>query len=336
MEKRKIIFSVFTFFVIISALSAKAPVEPDWVQNYRTVYPDSEYLAQRGSGKKGEQAKTDALAQLASYMQTSVNANFSTRYEATEEDEKVSEKTSIVNEINVSSNIALFGVEFTEPYYSKSEKKWYCLAYINRENAWNLYEAEVSKEKNIFLSFYNKAMQENEPVKRIKLLSDTLEAGDDFSNKLLLANILSKKLTRNAFGDEEELLSSIPSQIKQIQLANPVFIKVNEDNAGVIEAAVRKAFSNLGFITTTDAKNAGYTAKADINYNKAAGTNMVVLNPFMTLSLSGKNGSIYAFNAESERVVAPNDAAAKKIAAKNIAEKINQNLEDDVKKSLGL
>ena len=336
MKKSKIIFSAFIFFIIISALAAKAPVEPDWVQNYRTIYPDSEYLAQRGSGKKAEEAKTDALAQIAGYLQTTVDANLTTRFEASTENEKASEKTSIVNEINVSSNISLFGLEYTEPYYRKSEKKWYCLAYINREKAWNLYEAEVTKEKNVFLSFYNRAMRENEPIKRIKLLGDTLAAGDAFSQKLLFANILSKSLTQNAFGDDEDLLSSIPSQIKQIQFSNPVFIKVNDDNAGVIEAAVRKAFSNLGFITTTDAKNAGYTAKADVNYNKAAGTNMVVLNPFMILSLTGKNGSIYAFNAESERVVAPNDAAAKKIAAKNLAENINQKLESDVKKSFGL
>ena len=336
MKKKKIIFSALIFSITFSFLSAKAPVEPDWVQNYRTIYPDSEYLVQRGSAKKAEEAKTDALAQLAYYMQTSVDANLTTRFEASVDDKKASEKTNIVNEINVSSNLPLFGVEYTEPYQNKKEKKWYCLAYINREYAWSIYEAEVSKEKNVFLSIYNRAIQENEPVKKIKLLGDALVAGEEFSKKLLLANILSKVLTQSAFGHEEELLSSIPGQVKQIQLSNPVYIIVNDDNAGVIEASVRKAFSNLGFITTTEEKNAGYTARADVNYNKAAGTNMVVLNPFMTLSLIGKSGSIYAFNAESERVVAPNDAAAKKIAAKNIAEKINQTLEADVKKNLGL
>lgn len=336
MKKKKSIISTIVFCITFSLLSAKAPVEPDWVQNYRTLYPDSEYLVQRGSGKKAEEAKTDALAQLAYYMQTSVDANLTTRFEASVDDKKASEKTNIVNEINVSSNLPLFGVEYTDPYQNKKEKKWYCLAYINREYAWSIYEAEVSKEKNVFLSIYNRAIQENEPVKKIKLLGDALVAGDAFSKKLLLANILSKALTQSAFGKEEELLSSIPGQVKQIQLSNPVYIIVNDDNAGVIEASVRKAFSNLGFLTTIEVKNAGYTAKADVNYNKAAGTNMVVLNPFMTLSLIGKSGSIYAFNAESERVVAPNDAAAKKIAAKNIAEKINQTLEIDVKKNLGL
>ena len=336
MKKKKNIISTIVFCITFSLLAAKAPVEPDWVQNYRTLSPDSEYLVQRGSGKKAEEAKTDALAQLAYYMQTSVDANLTTRFEASVDDKKASEKTNIVNEINVSSNLPLFGVEYTEPYQNKKEKKWYCLAYINREYAWSIYEAEVSKEKNVFLSIYNRAIQENEPVKKIKLLGDALVAGDAFSKKLLQANILSKALTQSAFGKEEDLLSSIPGQVKQIQLSNPVYIIVNDDNAGVIEASVRKAFSNLGFITTTESKNAGYTARANVNYNKAAGTNMVVLNPFMTLSLIGKNGSIYAFNAESERVVAPNDAAAKKIAAKNIAEKINQTLEADVKKSLGL
>lgn len=48
--------------VVLSVLSfgifAKPQVMPDWVQNYRKVYPNSEYLAQRGSGDSAEKAKS--------------------------------------------------------------------------------------------------------------------------------------------------------------------------------------------------------------------------------------------------------------------------------------
>ena len=53
-------FLLVALFVLSFGIFAKPQVMPDWVQNYRKVYPNSEYLAQRGSGDSAEKAKTDA------------------------------------------------------------------------------------------------------------------------------------------------------------------------------------------------------------------------------------------------------------------------------------
>ena len=134
----------------------------------------------------------------------------------------------------------------------------------------------------------------------------------------------------------EEKRKLLESLIKKEQIANPIYIEVNDDNSGVIAVAIRKAFSNLGFVVTGNSSNAAYIAKAEVNYNQASGTSKIVYNPYMTLSLNGKAGSIYAFSTESEKVVAPNEAAAKKIAASDLAESINQKLESDIKTTLAL
>lgn len=65
-------------FCCLVPLFAKKAAMPQWVQNYRTVFPTSEYLAQRGSGDTAEKARTDATAALSRYFKTSVNANLST------------------------------------------------------------------------------------------------------------------------------------------------------------------------------------------------------------------------------------------------------------------
>ena len=68
----KILSIIFLFQIITLNLFAKPAKMPDWVQNYRKVYPDSEYLCQRGSGKSAEEAKIKATAdeanELASYL----------------------------------------------------------------------------------------------------------------------------------------------------------------------------------------------------------------------------------------------------------------------------
>ena len=44
-------------YFIVLCFYSMADSMPDWVQNYRKVYPDSKYLCQRGSGKKAEEAR---------------------------------------------------------------------------------------------------------------------------------------------------------------------------------------------------------------------------------------------------------------------------------------
>lgn len=137
--------SVFSF-----GLFAKPQVMPDWVQNYRKVYPNSEYLAQRGSGDSAEKAKTDAIGALSRYFQSSVNASLSTTLSSVTTNDSIDEKTVVVDEVNVQSQVEFFGLEYTEPFYVKSEKKWYCLVYMNRDEAWQQYKPQIDIKKNSF------------------------------------------------------------------------------------------------------------------------------------------------------------------------------------------
>lgn len=110
-------------FCCLVPLYAKKATMPQWVQNYRTVFPNSEYLAQRGSGGTAEKSKTDATAALSRYFKTSVNANLSTIMTSVTAANSTEEKTLVVDDVNVQSEVELFALEYTEPFYYKAEKK---------------------------------------------------------------------------------------------------------------------------------------------------------------------------------------------------------------------
>lgn len=74
----KKVFRNLLLLICVNSIFAKSALEPEWFRNYKKVYPNSEYLAQRGSGKTAEDAKTDAAGQLARYFQSTVSANLST------------------------------------------------------------------------------------------------------------------------------------------------------------------------------------------------------------------------------------------------------------------
>ena len=117
--KNKIIVPVVFLGSILSPLllscANTTAAAPDWITNYRTVFPDSEYIAQRGRANTEENAKTEAVAHIARYFQTSVNANLKTSIQSVASGERVLESTSIVNDIEAKSQVDLFAVEYTAP-----------------------------------------------------------------------------------------------------------------------------------------------------------------------------------------------------------------------------
>ena len=119
---KRILFPL-TFLCLFASPVFSKPSEPEWFKNWRTLYPETDYIAQRGRGDTEEQSKTDALAQIARYFQTNVNANLTTTLQSVTSGDSVSETTSIQDEVSVMSDVELFALEYTQGYYFKKEKK---------------------------------------------------------------------------------------------------------------------------------------------------------------------------------------------------------------------
>lgn len=337
--KKPVIILFFAFFSLTNfVLFAKPIVYPDWFsdEGLEDVYPSDIYIRERGEGPTKQAAENSAVSYISRYFETHVDYSSLSQISAFQSQDNTDITETAQVSTLVTSNMKLFGVKYTEAFYLKKAKTYYVVAYIDRKEAWQSYESEVTNEKDIFLAFYQKALAEEEPINKIKLLADAQLTGSSFRQKLAFANLLSEKLTKNTFGQDEQLLASIPSLIKKEQLANPVYIEVTEDNAGVIASAIRKALSNLNFVVTGNSSNASYIAKAEVYYNQDKASSRIVYYPYMLFSLNGKTGSIYSFSTESDKVVAPNEAAAKKIAAGDLAQSINQKLESDIKTTLAL
>ena len=121
---RKTLIVFILSFVSTVCFAKPKSVEPDWFKNYRTVFPNAQYLAQRGSGTTAE----DAASQLVRYFQSTVSANLSTIMSSITTGSSIHEETRVIDEVNVKSEVEFISLEFTESYYYKPEKKWYAVA----------------------------------------------------------------------------------------------------------------------------------------------------------------------------------------------------------------
>lgn len=331
-----LLFSIL--FLITTNAFAKAPAYPAWYTNdgLEEEYPSTKYIREMGSGKTKLDAENDAVAYISRYFQTNVSVNAVSRTTGitTNGETSMIQEMEITNEI--SSNMQLFGIKYSDCYYNKKERTYYIVAYIDINDAWNRYEPELTLKRNEFMAYYEAAQVEQEPVVKIKLLNDARIAAQAFEDKLSFANALSKKLTEKNFGSDIKTLSNLPSLIKRLMVENPVYIKINDDYSGTIEAAIRNVLTQKGFSVTATKDKASYIADIQVDYNKADGTSRITLYPALYFSLEGKNASVFTFNGESERVVAPNENSAKKIASENLANNINENLSRELEITLGL
>lgn len=323
---KRIIFLII--YVCISSVLIAKPKQnnqsaPEWFQNYRAVFPNSEYLAQRGSGVTAEDAKTDAASQLARYFQSTVSANLSTTMASITAGSSVQEETRVVDEVNVTSEVEFIGLEFTESYYYKPEKKWYVVAYMIREDSWIQYKPKIEAEKIKFYSFLKKTESEDDSFTKISLYKSAWNVSGDFMEKLEYGRIINPKEEEKYSVDRAEV-AKLPSKIEKEQKNLTIVVNLKGDYGNIVETSIKTALEKGGFIV---GENGNYTADVLVSSNPN-GENPVTIMPAVIVSIKNSGGkAVFSYETKlTEKTVAYSLENAQKKTFPKLAEKINQEI----------
>lgn len=325
--KKYIVLLIIVAFTINAFAKTK---EPEWVQNHKKVYPNSEYLAQRGSGTSAEKARTDATAALSRYFQTNVSANLSTTMSSVTSGESVEENTVVVDDVNVQSQVDFFGLEYTEPYYHKPEKKWYCVVYMNRAEAWENYRPQIEISRNSFNSLYKNLTRETDSFTRLSLCRKVWEAAKELLQKLEYGRIISPK-EEAAYQDERDRISQIPVLFEESRQNCSIYLRIDRDYNRTISAALSAAFRDCGFRVTKTEEDANYTAEVSVDDN-IFGENPLSIKPDVSLKVTGKTGkTVYSYErAAKEKAVGYTLESARKKAYPKLAKEIEDAVRSDL------
>lgn len=311
MKKRTALFSMLISSVLLFAKPKSS--EPEWFQNYRNFYPNKEYIAQRGSGTTSEDAKTDALAALARYFQSNVSANLSTSLMSITTTDSVNEQTVVVDEVNVQSQVDFFGVEYTESYFYKPEKKWYCVVYINREDAWVQYKPQIDISRNTFDSLYKNLNKETDDFTKLGMCKRCWEAGKELLQKLEYGRIINPD-KESEYENEREKISQIPVLFEEAKDNSNIYISADTDYNRTITMAVSSALSDSGFLVEKNPTEAKYAAKIQID-NNISGSDPLSIKPGINIKIVNQNNKTvfsYEVSAEEKSVGYTLESAQKK------------------------
>ena len=201
----------------------------------------------------------------------------------------------------ITSSVTLSGLEFTEEYHDKRENCWYCVAYLKRNDAWNLLLPKIEKSKTEFYALYNRGLEEKEPVLRYSFFVAAMDKGIDFQNVLDYARIIHSK-NELEYSSDRDVINSVINLLITEKNKCTLFLDVKGDYGNILTEMLTNIFIESFFSLVGSETSANYKAIVVVDDNKIGDKPFSVL-PTVKIeirSLSGYSIYINSFNSESK------------------------------------
>lgn len=283
--------------------------DPDWFNNVNGVYPESKYIAESASGTTEVEAKYAAVKLLAGYLASSVQA--------------------IPESVDVSSEVILCGVDFSESYFVKKEKKYYCVAYLDREKIWACYKPEIKKACDDFMAVYKmgeRNMARNSFI-AAKYLTIARSKADVFIARILIGKLFSPEAEK-MHEMEQRKANDLDATVKSVFANSVLSIDAKNDVNSIVSAKVKEVFVSCGY-TVSGPKTAQFTLSIEVKDNYEKSGNGCFVSPEVTVNVLNKKGdAVYSYSVSGEKTKGDTRQKTLASALGPVAEKIGSELKD--------
>ena len=237
--------------------------EPDWIRGESAYYPNAHYVVASGSASDAENAQKRAQANLSKVFELRIQESATTTQGVASHKvdgvETVQNTQRIDSRINVSTDKIIDGTRIAEQWQNPDDLTYYALAVLDRQQAGTNLRAEIGKldtETEIELS---QAQVETDGLLRVAALQNALAAQQkrDALQKTLKVIDLSGRGVPPRWNRAE-------LRNRQQQALNALVLQavVNADSVGGLDAILRGAMANAGFIATS--ASGGYRLGLDV------------------------------------------------------------------------
>jgi hypothetical protein len=229
------------------------PSVPTWAASPRSldaVYPDSAYIAAIGRGQSREAAETAGAAEIARYFTSRISASVKIRETSVERDGVTSESLEFESAAFVTSEIELFGLRYApDAFYNEAEKHWQTVAYIDRAEAWAVYEPRFRKQAAAFQALYEAAEAETDPFKKALrwAVAERYAGNAEFEAANTLGQMLHPARMNAAFSAVRDEIAALPQKTDEARRDAAVYIDCPLDFESIIVGAFSRAISAEGF-----------------------------------------------------------------------------------------
>jgi hypothetical protein len=277
-----------------------APEPPEWAKTLNgvaTVYPNAQYIAQRGRGPDVASAQNDGVAQISRWITSQIDTSQSSQLSITERNGESDQSRQTKEETFVTSQASLFAVRYApDPWHNTAEGQWETVAYIDRNEAWAIYEPQVRQRANAFTKLFEAAENDTEPFRKFfQYPKAQAYAEQELDSYFRFAEILNPREMRN-FDAVTNAISSIPQRREQARLEAGIFVECPLDLDGLVATALTQVLSAEGFPVTQNRASASAVCTASVDdglQNLAAGT---FYTTSVRFTISGKSSGVPLFS----------------------------------------
>jgi hypothetical protein len=289
------------------------------------VYPDYAYIARIGRGQTREAAEAAGAAEIARYFSSQVSASQSLRETFSRQNGVSNETLDFETSVFINSEINIFGLRYApDAFYHKTEKLWQTVAYIDRAEAWAVYEPRFKKQADAFRALYQAAEAESDPFKKALRwrLASRYGQSAEFEAANTLGQILNPARMNAVFSAARSEAAALPQKRDEAQRSAGVYIDCPGDFESLVVNAFSRALSAEGFPVSKTPGAAAAVCTVTVVEGLQRRDLGFFYHPSLQAVFSSPAGVLFTFNASADTVSAVTADVAKRRAYKALEEQI--------------
>lgn len=285
----------------------------------------SDYISARGYGHSIDGSKSSALSELSRYFSTQINVHAVGKTVATDD----GSQEQIEEIVQVLSNTELFAVHYTKPVYNKIAQQYEIIAYIDREEAWKIFEPKLREKLNLFYSIYQEAIASNEPFTQLQLLQKAEKYTADASKFLQFAYALSSEKSAQ-YSSENASLDNFNVNTIQAKSQCTISIKCSKTSEA-LKAAVEDILNKSNFTLTDNKPN--YICTVELSENKSVMEAGVFFTPSIAITITSTVSGVDLFSWSNtfSRI----GASSENVALQRMYDEVQKSIKELLSKVLG-
>lgn len=282
--------------------SSKSEVTaPLWTteEGRNKLFPKAEYLTASAFGSSAEDAKSKAAAEISASIKAQVASNVQSSYAASDSDGVSSYRKTLSQNVDVSSDNALYQLEYTVPFYSPDYGMYVCLAYINRAKAFAALNPKLDAASQHFVKAYALARDSADDFEKVLALEKAKGSLNEFYEiyDFLLALVPEQA---SEYSKVDKLAGDCQLQINQIKKRIQIFIDSEKCERSRVADKVSDIFTDRDFIVV---KKGAYDYKVSVTVKTEITKNgdLYITYPFVDVEVFKGASTYYSFSEKLEK-----------------------------------
>lgn len=337
-RKRIFLFLTVFFFCFALPVNAKSKKKqavaeqtqkenfPQWLtdQGRLSMFPSAQYISVCSYGENPDEAKSKAAASVSEFVKSTVTSSVESRMAESEKNGVVIASKNITETASVNAQNELYQLEYTTPFFYEKTGLFACVAYINRDKAFEVLKPKLDKGSDFFPDACSKAFAMEDAFSKLVAVYDAQKLMDSFYEVYDFVCAINPDRAKN-YAQYDELYTLSLVKARELKKEAEVFVQVENDNADSVKNALMTTLEKKGF-SVVKSSSAKYLMSAKVSAEIQKADGVYVLYPSLSLEVlcNGKNVFTYAENYGKAAGFDENGAKRKaySLVCKKIEEKL--------------